>query len=173
MYIVKVTLLQMGFWLTWMLIPLLVEFIPAVRSYFRLVRLGRKPERSIELSYYPVVSLIVPVYNSAATLYACIESIATSYYPTKQLQIILADNQSKDNSFEVFQKAQKDFPELSMQWLKTAQGKARALNSAIYSCRGAYMINIDSDGILDKEAIVRMVSKFEQDSSISAMTGSF
>lgn len=172
MYLLKVTLLQMGFWLTWMLIPLLVEFIPTVRSYIRLLRVGRKPDRSIELTFYPTVSLIVPVYNSAATLHACIASIAESDYPIKKIQVILADNQSKDNSFEIYQQAQKDFPQLSMQWLKTAQGKARALNSAIYSCRGDYVINIDSDGILEKEAIARMVSRFESDPEISAMTGS-
>lgn len=172
MYILKVTLLQMGFWLTWMLIPLIVEFVPTIRSYFRLLKISRKPDRSIELAFYPTVSLIVPVYNSAATLHACIASIANSNYPIKKLQVILADNQSKDHSFAVYQQAQKDFPQLSMQWLKTAQGKARALNSAIYSCRGDYVINIDSDGILEQDAIVRMVSRFEEDASISAMTGS-
>ena len=84
----------------------------------------------------------------------------------------MVDNKSQDKSFKAFQSAQNSFPKLNMQWMKTEQGKARALNSAIYSSSGAYIINIDSDGILERNALKNLIKKFESDTTISAMTGS-
>lgn len=166
------TLSQMGFWITWLLIPILVEAIPAVVSFFRLFAIKRQASITKDVpEFWPFISIIVPVYNSEDTLYQCIQSIETSSYPIDKIQIILADNQSSDDSFAIFQNAQRDFSSLNIQWMKTEQGKARALNSAIYNCTGMYIINIDSDGILETNALKNLIKKFENDSTISAMTG--
>ena len=58
-----------------------------------------------------------------------------------------------------------------MQWLNARQGKSRALNLALYNSTGKYIINIDSDGMLEKHALQNMVDMFEADSSIGCMTG--
>ena len=58
-----------------------------------------------------------------------------------------------------------------MHWIRTEQGKAQALNSAIYNSIGTYIINIDSDGYLEPTALMNMVLNFESNCSISAMTG--
>ncbi|PUD96365.1 putative glycosyltransferase, exosortase G system-associated, partial [Levilactobacillus brevis] len=55
--------------------------------------------------------------------------------------------------------------------VNTDKGKARALNTAIYESIGIYVINIDSDGLLEKNAVKNMVLRFENDLSIAAMTG--
>ena len=167
------TLSQMGFWITWLLIPIIVEAVPAIIAFFKILFSSLKRQKSeIDTKFWPYISIIVPVYNSEKTLYSCIQSINQSTYPTANIQIILADNQSKDNSFKIFQTAQNDFPNLNIQWMRTEQGKARALNSAIYSCTGTYVINIDSDGILEKNALKNLIKRFESDPTISAMTGS-
>ena len=119
----------------------------------------------------PFISVIVPVYNSAETLYACIRSINESTYPNENIQILLADNGSTDESFAVFNEAHNHFNQLNMHWIRTEQGKAQALNSAIYDSIGTYIINIDSDGFLEPTALMNMVLKFENDYSISAMSG--
>ena len=56
----------------------------------------------------------------------------------------------QDNSFAVYADCQKKFPDLLMQWLNAEQGKSRALNLALYNSDGKYIINLDSDGILEK-----------------------
>lgn len=40
-----------------------------------------------------------------------------------------------------------------MQWLNAQQGKSSALNEALYNTAGKYIINIDSDGLMDPDAI--------------------
>lgn len=170
-YWLQLTIFKMGFWLTWALIPIVVEIIPA---FISSVQLFFKTLQKKELDMpdkMPFISLMVPVYNSEETLFNCIRSIHDSTYPTELVQVILADNQSTDDSFGAFAKAQNEFSDMNMQLIHTERGKASALNAAIYASIGTYIINIDSDGVLEKNALMNMVLQFENDYDIAAMTG--
>ncbi|WP_455386855.1 TIGR03111 family XrtG-associated glycosyltransferase, partial [Lactiplantibacillus pentosus] len=101
----------------------------------------------------------------------CIRSIDRQTYPKQAMQIILANNQSTDDSFGAYARAQDAFPNLFLRYVNTDKGKARALNAAIYESIGSYVINIDSDGLLEPNAVKNMVLRFESDNSIAAMTG--
>ncbi|KRM59536.1 hypothetical protein C5L31_000316 [Secundilactobacillus malefermentans] len=170
-YWIETTLLSMGFWLTWSLIPLIVELIPAFLKAIKLLFTQFRKHKLDIPDKMPMISLIVPVYNSEETLFECIQSIANSTYPSNLIQIILADNQSTDDSFGAFAHAQNEFKDLHMQLIHTEKGKAKALNFAIYESIGTYIINIDSDGILEKNALMNMVLRFENDYDVAAMTG--
>ncbi|GEO79638.1 glycosyltransferase [Companilactobacillus mindensis DSM 14500] len=169
-YFWYLTVRQMGFWLTWILIPIVVEIIPAFVSAFILMLRNRHPEVEKIPMKLPFITVIVPVYNSEKTLYNCVKSIKDSNYPSNLIQVIISDNQSTDNSFGEFARAQTDFG-LNMQLMRTKKGKANALNAAIYQSIGTYIINIDSDGTLQQDALMNMVLKFENHLDISAMTG--
>lgn len=159
------------FWMSWIIIPLLVEILPAIGGFFILVKkkIVQKPVEPI--TNYPEICIIIPVYNSADTLKSCIASIYHSTYPRHLMRIYLIHNEGQDNSFEVFQECQREFPELMMQWLNSKQGKAKALNLALYNSEGKYIIHIDSDGRLQENALKNMVNRFESDSEIGCMTG--
>lgn len=169
-YFWYLTVRQMGFWLTWILIPIVVEIVPAFISAFILMFKNRHPVEEKMPMKLPFITVIVPVYNSEDTLYNCVKSIKDSTYPSKLIQVILADNQSTDNSFKEFARAQTDFG-LNMQLIKTKKGKANALNASIYQSIGTYIINIDSDGTLEEHALMNVVLKFENNLDISALTG--
>lgn len=162
---------EIYFWCAWIIIPILFEIIPAVANSLILLfkRGGRKEQKA--LTFIPAITLMIPVYNSAATLYRCLQSVCQSTYPNDKMEIILVDNGSKDNSFEVFQKAQVDFPDLPMWWISSKQGKSKALNKAIFNSEGKYIMNIDSDGVLEPNALMNAVKKFEANSKIDCMTG--
>lgn len=160
------------FWGIWLIIPILVDGIPGFfiafnlfSSHFKII----KKEKI--LKSYPTISIIIPVYNSASTLMACIESVVKQKYPKNKIEIFLIDNGSSDNSFEVFCKTYDIYPNSQMWWLTSGNGKVNALNKGLYLSKGDYLINIDSDGILHEDAIFNMIYDFEQDHSISAMTG--
>ncbi len=169
---IKMFLNSFIFWGGWILIPFLMEIIPALGSVILLVKRNkrRKVERA-EIKVFPEISLIIPVYNSADTLFQCIESINNSTYPNNRIRIFLVNNKGQDNSFEVYADCQRKFPDLIMQWLNAEQGKSRALNLALYNSEGKYIINLDSDGMLEKNALVNMITKFESDTELNCMTG--
>lgn len=162
---------EMVAWLTWILIPVLVEIIPSIGNYVVLIRKFFRKKVEIDVGKLPDVSLIVPVYNSSGSLEACIAAVDASTYPNELIEVMLVDNMSTDNSFEIFQKCQIMYPNLSMQWMSSKQGKSKALNLALFNSNGKYIVNIDSDGKLEENALMNLISKFEADENVHCMTG--
>ena len=158
------------FWAAWIIIPCIMEIIPAIGSFLILLR-KQKKKKKIEIKYYPELTIMIPVYNSQDTLAACIKSINDSDYPNDRIHTYLINNQGKDNSFAVFCECQKKYPDLIMQWLNAKQGKSKALNMALFNSQGKYIINIDSDGLLEPSALKNLIAKFEADPLIQCMTG--
>lgn len=160
------------FWMAWIIIPFVMEIIPAVGGSLLLLKkkLKQKPSK-MQLARPPEITLIIPVYNSETTLRACLQSVYDSTYPNEQISILLVNNQTKDKSFEVFTECQKEFADLSMQWLNARQGKSKALNMALFNAEGKYIIHIDSDGRLHEEALENMVLRFEENEDVHCMTG--
>lgn len=166
------------FWAAWIIIPIFMEMVPAVGNIIILFRKQWQKRHSKQAAadvpetiFFPEITLMIPVYNSEDTLEACIRSVYESDYPTNRINVYLINNQGTDNSFQVFCECQKRYPELLMQWLNAEQGKSKALNMALFNSKGKYIINIDSDGVLEKSALKNMIKKFEGDSSIQVMTG--
>lgn len=160
------------FWGAWIVIPVLMEIIPALRSIFVLFRRRRRRRRNPpKPTIYPELSIIIPVYNSADTLEKCLASLCESTYPRKMLRVFLVNNGSSDDSFQIYTRCQEKFPDLSMQWLNARQGKSRALNLALYNSDGKYIINIDSDGEIEPNALCNLVSRFESDLELNCVTG--
>lgn len=113
---------QIGFWFTWLLIPIIVEILPATTYFFKLIKIAHLTDELKQPLKLPMISIILPVYNSADTLYTCIESIYKSTYSKELIQIIVVNNHSTDNSFQEYKRAQEQFNELRIQWMDTDQG---------------------------------------------------
>jgi putative glycosyltransferase (exosortase G-associated) len=159
-------------WGAWLIVPVIMEFAPAIRGALLLrKRYKTYKNRSEKLEFVPEITIIIPVYNSKDTLYNCIKSVHESSYPNNRMNIILVDNKGSKEDFMEFQRAQNDFTELRMQWIESEQGKSKAMNKALYNSRGQYIINVDSDGTFEEHAIENMILKFEDDQSINCMTG--
>ncbi|MDH7479740.1 MAG: glycosyltransferase family A protein, partial [Syntrophomonadaceae bacterium] len=135
------------FWGVWLLAPLVIDLSTAI-VYFSTLLLfrGREVKPGSELNYYPFVTVVVPVYNSAGTLYKCLKSLAEQSYPGNLIQAVCVNNGSRDNSFEVFKQFQADHPDFLLMWESLDRpGKSMALNVGLYSGQGDYLINLDSD----------------------------
>lgn len=160
------------FWAAWIIIPVIMEIAPAIGNMFILIKRHFVQKKKYEKpAIYPEISIIVPVYNSEDTLFECIKSINDSTYPNDRIRVFLVNNQGKDDSFSIYAKCQKEFSNLPMQWLNSQQGKSKALNLALYNSSGKYIINLDSDGRLEKSALTNMIDKFETNPELNCMTG--
>lgn len=159
------------FWGAWIIIPIIMEVLPAVGSFIVLIKQRIAADKVKKPIIYPEISIIVPVYNSEGTLEECIRSIYDSEYPNSRIRVLLVNNKGTDSSFAVYTDCQKKYSGLNMQWMNAEQGKARALNLAIYNSDGKYIIHIDSDGVLEPSALTRMVDRFEHNPGINCMTG--
>lgn len=159
------------FWIAWILLPLIIEIIPSIFNFFLLIIKFFKKKKDQIPELFPEITIIIPVYNSAATLEKCLESIHESSYDNRLITVFLVDNGSKDDSFSIFERCQMRFSNLSMQWMTSNQGKSKALNKALFNSRGKYILNVDSDGRFEKDAIRNIVMRFESSMGIHCLTG--
>lgn len=162
---------QIVFWMAWVIIPLIMEILPAIGGFLILVKKRIFKRKEENPAILPEITLIIPVYNSSDTLEGCLQSVYDSSYPDEKITILLVDNKSRDNSFDIFCECQKKYPSLSMQWMKAEQGKSKALNMALFNSNGKYIIHIDSDGKLDRMALENMVVRFETSPDVHCLTG--
>ncbi len=160
------------FWTAWIIIPLIMEIIPAAFGFLVLLKKQNKYSKDPVLKYFPEITVIVPVYNSADTLEICIRSILESTYPADQIEVLLVNNGSKDNSFDIFKQYQETHPGINLKWMNARQGKSKALNMALFNSEGKYIIHLDSDGILHEDALLNLITRFEAHEDIHCMTGS-
>jgi putative glycosyltransferase (exosortase G-associated) len=160
------------FWTAWIIIPLIMEIIPATFGFLVLLKKQNKYSKDPLLKYFPEITVIVPVYNSADTLEKCICSIMEAKYPADKIEVLLVNNGSRDNSFEIFQCYQEEHPGTNLKWMNARQGKSKALNMALFNSEGKYIIHLDSDGVLQQDALLNMITRFEAHDDIHCMTGS-
>ncbi len=101
----------------------------------------------------PLVSVIVPSYNSGDTIARCLESIRLQTYP--HVEIIVIDNNSSDKTSQIAKKFTKYVyihgPERSAQ-----------INFGAAKARGKYLYRVDSDFILEPEVISQCVQTCEK-----------
>ena len=103
------------------------------------------------------VSIIVPIYNASEYLSRSIESILNQSY--ENLEIILIDDASADNSKEIIKKyALKDL-RIKPIYSEVNQGVSKTRNMGLKSVSGDYVIFIDADDYITKDAVEIMVEK--------------
>ncbi len=163
---------ELLFWGVWILIPLLWEIGAGCLSGLFLIISRLLSKKKPKLDFHPTISILIPVYNSSATIGACLESIAKQNYDLTKIEIRLLNNQQKrDASYDIFCDFKHRYPALKTWWYDTHAGKAKALNLGITYSKTEYIMNIDSDGWLHKDGIRAIITKFQSDPKVGALTG--
>lgn len=103
------------------------------------------------------VSIIVPIYNAAKYLSRSIESMLNQSYDN--LEIILIDDASTDNSKEIIKKYALKDSRIKPFYSEVNQGVSRSRNMGLKSVSGDYVIFIDSDDYIVKDMVKIMVEK--------------
>lgn len=100
----------------------------------------------------PLVSIIIPTYNSEKTIDICLRSIKEQTYPN--IEIIVVDNYSKDKTREIAKK----YSDLVL--LKGGERSAQ-VNFGVRHARGKYIYRVDSDFVLEPSVVEKAVQKCE------------
>lgn len=106
----------------------------------------------------PLISIIVPVYNTGEFLSQCIESLINQTY--RNLEIILINDGSTDNSLticELFEKTDSRVLVIN----QNNQGVSQARNNGIKKAKGDYIGFVDSDDFVDIDMYETMLNKIQ------------
>ena len=103
------------------------------------------------------VSVIVPVYNVEKYLSKCLDSLVNQ--TLKDIEIIVVNDGTKDNSQEIIDKYSKEYPKVIKSYIKENGGLSDARNFGIKYVNGEYIAFIDSDDWVSLDMFKKMYNK--------------
>lgn len=107
------------------------------------------------------VSIIVPVYNVEEYLAGCIDSLLNQTLPQNEIEIILVNDGSPDNSGEICEKYAAKYPCIHY-YAKENGGPSAARNYGIKRAHGKYIMYIDSDDMLAPNTMKNVTDFFDK-----------
>ena len=99
-----------------------------------------------------LLSIIIPVYNAGEYLPSCLDSLINSGLSNGE--ILLIDDESSDNSFEICKDYAQRFPFIRVLTQKHS-GPSRSRNRGIDVTNGLYVAFLDADDQVDSDAFCR------------------
>ncbi|KUO42818.1 MAG: glycosyl transferase [Hadesarchaea archaeon YNP_N21] len=106
-------------------------------------------------SKQPLVSVIIPTYNSEATLAKCLESVKKQTY--KNIEVIVVDKFSKDGTREIAEKFG------AKVFVIEARERSEQVNYGVKKSRGKYVYRVDCDFVLEQGVVEEAVEKCEDE----------
>lgn len=110
----------------------------------------------IDLHNNKTVSVIIPVYNASKYIRKTIESVLNQTY--KDIEIVLVDDCSKDNSKEIIDEFIKNHQNIVYHLQEKNTGAAVARNKALDLAKGRFVAFLDSDDLWYPEKIEKQLS---------------
>jgi glycosyltransferase involved in cell wall biosynthesis len=103
----------------------------------------------------PKISVIIPTFNSAATIGACLKSLLSATQSSES-EIIVVDNGSQDETIEFVNAVSSDirvfqYPDITVGALR---------NRGVVASTGTYLAFLDSDFTVSKEYFVEILNTF-------------
>ena len=114
------------------------------------------------LQEYPLISVIVPVFNEEKTVIKTLESLYHLDYPKDRLEILVVNDGSTDSTpqkIESFIKEKINFHLLS----HPNRGKGASLNRGLKELKGEYFACLDADSFVEPQTLRKMLSLYEKE----------
>jgi len=110
---------------------------------------------------FPYISVIIPVNNQEKYIKECVDSVIMQNYAN--LEIILIDDGSTDNTFEIL----KGFGEKIKYIRQENQGPAASINNGIKAAHGSLICWLGSDDMYMPNKIESQACLFQKDQSLA------
>lgn len=117
----------------------------------------------------PLVSVIVPCYNEENNVAETIESVLNQRY--KNIEVIAVDDGSTDGTGFILNRLAKQHLRLRVIHLAHNQGKAIALKTGVAAAKSEWLVCIDGDAKLDRDAVAYIVAPMLENPRVGAVTG--
>jgi biofilm PGA synthesis N-glycosyltransferase PgaC len=150
------------------LYPLFMSIVWTLGGLIFYLRWEKKS--SPQLFASPLVSIVIPAHNEEKVIEEVVDNLRDLNYPN--YEVIVVNDGSTDRTAEILNQLTK----LYSNWLKVVHlrpnsGKAQALNMDILLSRGQFVLTMDADSFLDKDALNWMMWHFLQLPRVGAVTG--
>ncbi len=110
-----------------------------------------------------LLSVIVVNFNAGICIKECLESIFAS---NLQLEVILVDNASTDESVVALKAVEKNYSNLKILWNRVNIGFSRACNQALKYVQGKHILFLNPDCIVQENTLENLVQVLHQNASV-------
>lgn len=117
-----------------------------------------------------LVSVLVPIFNQKSMISTVIDSIMKSTY--RNIEVIAINDGSTDGTKQVLDeiKTKKKYPHLKV--IHKKNGGKRDANALGFSkIKGDFIVFVDSDSVIDKDAIKEFMKTFNTHPDVGALSG--
>jgi GT2 family glycosyltransferase len=114
----------------------------------------------------PLLSIVIPVYNSGAQLKQCLAALSASDF--RDYEIVVVDDGSTDSSVAVARTCGVEVLRLAAQ-----RGPAAARNHGAGHARGEIILFVDADVVVRRDTLTRVAAFFHLRPGIAAVFGSY
>lgn len=108
---------------------------------------------------FPLVSVICLSYNHEAYAVETLNSVINQTYPN--IELLIADDYSSDNSVGVIQNWLKNHPEIHFVINQKNLGSTKTFNQLAKKAKGAFIIDLAADDVLLPNCIEQQVKAFQ------------
>ena len=106
------------------------------------------------------VSVLIPAFNSAATLRRAVQSALTQ--DLRDLEVVIIDDGSRDETGHVARRLARDDPRLRVMTLARNHGKSFAMNTGVATARGQWIAVLDADDWYTPDRLSVLLSRAQQ-----------
>ena len=118
-----------------------------------------------EFKYTPLISFIMPTYNvSRKLLTECLESLLNQSYQNFEI-CIADDNSSNKETIETLKEYEKN-EKIKITYRKENGMISKASNTALKMAKGEFIVLVDNDDIIEKEALYYIVEALNKNKNL-------
>lgn len=117
------------------------------------------------------VSIIVPVYGVEKYIDKCLDSLVKQ--SLKEIEIIVVNDGTKDNSQKIIDKYVKKYPDKIKSYIKENGGQGSARNYGLKKAMGEYIGYVDSDDFVEKDMYKKLYNKAKDDNYDIVVCGNY
>ncbi|MCP8968040.1 poly-beta-1,6-N-acetyl-D-glucosamine synthase [Ectobacillus ponti] len=138
-----------------------------------LFYMKRERKEPLPLTETPLVSILVPCHNEEETVWETVDHLLQLNYPN--YEILLINDGSHDVTGRIAEVITTMYPKkVRFIDMKKNSGKANALYMGFLASKGEYLVCVDADALLDRDALRYMIPHFTTANNgerVGAVTG--
>ena len=117
------------------------------------------------------LSIIVPVYGVEKYIDKCLNSLVKQ--SLKEIEIIVVNDGSPDNSQKIIDKYVKKYPDKIKSYIKENGGQGSARNYGLKKASGEYIGYVDSDDFVEKDMYKKLYNKAKENNYDIVVCGNY
>ncbi len=128
-----------------------------------------RDEKPPVLKEHPKITIVVPCHNEQSCIRDTILQLHANAYPN--FDIIAVNDGSSDATAEILDGLNGEIDRLKVVNLTRNYGKAMALKVGVLASRSEFIMCVDADALLDRDALFWMIRHFQDGPRVGAVTG--